>query len=59
MVTAAFTIFFGLELLFIRILAIAGQHRGPQASETLTFCASHNTLTCIAQRRFGWMEGVK
>jgi hypothetical protein len=49
MVTTVFTIFFGLELLFIRILAIAGgwacmprRSAGTALGETLTFCAVHN-----------------
>jgi hypothetical protein len=50
MVTAAFTIFFGLEALFIRFLAIDGaEGRGP--SENVDFCAAHNILSCIAQWR--------
>ncbi|MER8438211.1 hypothetical protein [Mesorhizobium sp. M1393] len=44
-----FTIFFGLELIFIRILAIAGgwacvlgRCAGVALGETLTFCAVRN-----------------
>jgi hypothetical protein len=49
MVTIVFTIFLGLELPFIRILAIAGgwactpgRSPGTALGETLTFCAVHN-----------------
>ena len=41
MVTAAFTIFFGLEALFIRFLAI-GCAGGSARRRNIDFCASHN-----------------
>jgi hypothetical protein len=50
MVTAAFTIFFGLEALFIRFLAI-GCAGGSASPRNLDFCAAHNILSCIAQGR--------
>jgi hypothetical protein len=62
MVTAAFTIFFELELFFIRILAIsrrlrrfAGRMAGPHPVKPtlvkkLDFLCSAQYITCIAQR---------
>ncbi|WP_192253852.1 hypothetical protein [Mesorhizobium caraganae] len=52
MVTGAFTIFLGLEPFFIRILAVVGQ-RAAVCGPNLDFCAAHNILSCIAQRRSG------
>jgi hypothetical protein len=52
MVTAAFTIFRQIELLFNRIL-LAGGAGAPAQQGILDFCASHNILRCIAQGRPG------
>jgi hypothetical protein len=57
MVTAAFTIFFGVELFFIRILVTTGTlgrcddwRARATLGETLTFCALHNTLLALHKR---------
>jgi hypothetical protein len=46
MVTAAFTIFFGVEFLFIRILALAAIH-GARCRGIIDFCAPHNILHAL------------